>query len=129
MKLYDIELYSVFTLYVIKKGNAKFICRKGNKENTYVEFFTKERIEVEEKIEVDCLSNYYSLLEVMDYSTMRPLRLSKKQILQAYLWINENDLSKDNSKDINVEIWQDYVETEKDGQEMPIINSKELIKK
>ena len=41
MKLYDIELYSVFTLYVIKKGNAKFICRKANKENTYVEFFTK----------------------------------------------------------------------------------------
>jgi hypothetical protein len=60
---------------------------------------------------------------------MKPLRLSKKQILQAYLWINKSDLDKKKSKDINVEIWQEYVENKKDTRDMPIVNVKELIKK
>ena len=129
MNLCDMELYSVFRLYVIKRGNVKFICKKGNKENTFVEIFTKEKFIVEDASEVESLSSYYSLLEVRNYSTKEPLMFSKKKLLNVYLWLNQKELENDNSKDDNIKIWQDYVESKKDTQDMPIINVKELIKK
>lgn len=129
MNLCDMELYSVFRLYVIKRGNVKFICKKGNKENTFVEIFTKEKFIIKEESEVESLSSYYSLLEVRNYSTKEPLMFSKKKLLNVYLWLNEKEFNKDNSKDNNIKLWQDYVESKKDTQDIPIINVKELTKK
>ena len=128
MYLCDMKLYSVFTLFVIQKDNKKFICKKWGEENTFVEFFTKEKFVVADESELELLCNYYSPLEVANYKSMEPLMLSKKDILRAYIWLNDKELDKKNNKDSYVEIWQDYVERKKDTQDMPIINVKELIK-
>ena len=55
------KLYSVFDLYVVKKCNNKFICKKSN-SGAYREIFTKEKIKVEDMDEVKTLSNYYTIL-------------------------------------------------------------------
>jgi len=84
------KLYNVFSLYVVKKEDNYFICKNTNKPNIYIEFFTKEKIEVK-KEEVENLSKYYSLLGVKNYKTKGVLKLSKKQILLKYLEINQKE--------------------------------------
>ena len=119
------KLYSIFDLYVIKKCNHKFICKKSNSD-TYREFFTKEKIKIEDLNQVETLSNYYPIL-----SAMKPEKLNKDQILQKYIEINqkENDKEKENLDSFVIDAWEDYVESQKDKIDIPIINVKELIKK
>ena len=52
--------YSVFSLYVVKRDEHKFICKKSNSD-TYREFFTKEKIKIEDLNQVETLSNNYPI--------------------------------------------------------------------
>ena len=130
------KLYSVFSLFVVKVKNNYFICREAFKDNVYIEFFTKEKITVKDENDVECLSKYYSLLEVMDYETSEVLMLNKKQILLKYLEINDKTIEKKEKityepKDkygLMIDAWQDYVNNSKDEIDIPIYNVKELKK-
>lgn len=133
------KLYSVFSLYVIKIKDNYFICRETLKDNVYVEFFTKEKITVKKETEVERLSEFYSLLEVMNYETSEPLRLNKKQILHKYLEINKQSLNqldkeqvpKRTGMDIMIEGWQNYISMLNENGDIPdirIVNVKELKK-
>ena len=122
------KLYSVFDLYVVEKCNHKFICKKSN-SGAYREFFTKEKIKIEDLREVKPLSNYYPIL-----SMIKPLKLNNDEILNKYIEINqkenENEITeKDKLDSFIIDAWQDYVEGQKDKINIPIINVKELIKK
>jgi len=127
------KLYSVFSLYVIKQGDVYFICKKSIYSNIYVEFFTKQKIRIENETNVESLSNYYSSLEVMNYETKEPLMLNKKQILLKYLEINGKTKEKiiyepkDKYK-LMIDAWDDYVENTKDEIDIPIFNVKQLKK-
>ena len=82
------KLYSVFRLFVVEKNKIKFICTEKNK-GEYIEFFTKEKLKVDDNTKVESLSNYYSILEVANYENFKPLRINKKSILLKYIEINE----------------------------------------
>lgn len=118
------KLYSVFDLYVVKNGEHKFICKKSN-SGAYKEIFTKEKIKVEDTDEVKPLSNYYTIL-----NWINPIKLNMDELLQKYIEINENDKKiQDKLDSVVVDMWQDYVESQKYKVDMEIINVKELIKK
>ena len=61
------KLYNVFGLFVVTKNNIKFICKKCNKPNTYIELFTNQKLEVESGNEVEPLSRYYSQTQITVY--------------------------------------------------------------
>lgn len=84
------KLYSVFDLFVVKKDNINFICKKGKKSNIYVELFTNEKIEVNNLDVVEHLSKYFSLTEVTVYRN----RKSKKQLLLKYIELNNKEKNK-----------------------------------
>lgn len=88
------KLYNVFNLYVIKKENIYFICKKDYHKDTYIEFFTKDKIKVKDKNDVKLLSDYYTLFVIMNYKTKQPLMLTRKQILLKYIEINEKVIDK-----------------------------------
>jgi len=84
--------YSVFSLYVVKKENQEFICKKIY-DDEYREVLTNEKLVLEENDSVKCLTRYYSILEVATYNDGKitnPLMLSKKDILLKYIEINQN---------------------------------------
>jgi len=80
--------YSVFNLYVITINNQKFICEPVIYGEEYREIFTRMKITLNEKFKVEILSDYYSLLERINYSSGKPLMLSKEDILRKYIDIN-----------------------------------------
>jgi len=120
--------YSVFNLYVVKRDEHKFICKKSNSD-TYIEFFTKEKIKIDDLNQVKPLSNYYPIL-----SAIKPLKLNKDEILEKYIEINQKEnenkiTAKEQLDSFVIDAWEDYVESQKDKVDMEIINVKELIKK
>ena len=123
--------YSVFSLYVLKKDNHKFICQKIF-DNEYREILTKTKMFVDNNKNVESLTNWYSLATIaffdFDNNTIKnPKMLTKKDILLKYLEINEKDKNKE-EKDRNV-LWEEYVENFKDDVPViPIISAKKLNK-
>lgn len=87
--------YNVFTLFVIKIDEQKFICECTVPGEKYREILTGRKIELKNKYIVEKLSDYYSVLAVINYETKEPLMLSKESILSKYIDINmlqkEND--------------------------------------
>ena len=125
--------YSVFSLYVVKRDEHKFICKKSNSD-TYIEFFTKEKIKIENMNQVESLRDYYPIIAVVDYKNCKPLMLNKNEILNKYIEINQKEnekeiTEKDKLDSFVIDAWEDYVESQKDKVDVPIINVKELIKK
>lgn len=80
--------YNVFNLYVVKKDDYYFICEKGIKEHTYIEIFTHKTLKYPNMHYVKPLSECYSLLAVINYTTRKPLTLTKKELLIKYAEIN-----------------------------------------
>lgn len=80
--------YNVFNLYIVKEDDYYFICEKGIKEHTYIEIFTHKTLKYPNMHYVKPLSEYYSLLAVMNYTTGKPLILTKKELLIKYAEIN-----------------------------------------
>lgn len=119
------KLYNVFELFVITKAEHKFICKKTTSE-LYKEIFTKEKIKIDNIDQVEPLSNYYPLL-----SAMKPEKLSKDQLLKKYIKINQKEIDKEKEKldSFIIDAWEDYVDSQKDKIDMPIINVKELKRK
>jgi len=88
--------YSVLNLYVVKKGNYKFICERIL-PNEYREVLTKEKLVLESNDSVEYLANYYSVLAIATYKDGRvsnPLMLTKKDILRKYIEINRQVVSR-----------------------------------
>lgn len=84
--------YSAFHLYVITINKQKFICEPVIYGEEYKEIFTKKKITLNDKFMVELLSDYYSLLERIVYSTGEPLMLSKEDILKKYIDINRTEV-------------------------------------
>ena len=80
--------YSVFSLFVIKIDEQKFICECIIPGEKYREILSGKKIELKDKYVVENLSDYYSVLAVMKYKTNEPLMLSKESILSKYIEIN-----------------------------------------
>jgi len=80
--------YSVFSLFVIKIDEQKFICECIIPGERYREILTGKKINLKDEYVVEKLSDYYSVLAVMKYKTKEPLMLSKDDILSKYLEIN-----------------------------------------
>lgn len=124
--------YSVFSLYVVEKDKHKFICKKIL-PNEYREVLTKEKIILEEKDNVEILSNYYSILERCNYATGQPLMVTKKDILLKYISINQKVIDK---KSYYKEI-DDFLKKQKEelegwktlSKECPELAKKEAVKK
>lgn len=96
------KLYSVFSLYVVKKDDVKFICRKKNNKK-YIEFLTNKKMKIKDEKEIESLSDYFSLLEVMNYQTFEPLMLTKDGILLKYIEINEKVVDKTDYYNANID--------------------------
>ncbi len=80
--------YSVFRLYVINIKGTKFICEPIVPGNMYKEVLTGRKINYNEDYSIERFSEYYSMLERMNYTTHEPLRVTKSEILSKYLSIN-----------------------------------------
>jgi len=80
--------YSVFGLYVITINGQKFICESIIYKKKYREVLTGRKIDLKVEYKVERLSNYYPLLERMNYTTREPLILTKEDILDKYIDIN-----------------------------------------
>ena len=85
--------YNVFELSVgrISRGNGTyqyFICKQDSIKTVYTEIFTDDKIVITDPLDVEPLSNYYSLLAVCNWKTKKPLMLTKKELLQKYNEIN-----------------------------------------
>ena len=87
--------YNVFDLYVIKNDDYYFICEKLVDETIYREIFTKEKINVLDKQNIEYLKDYYSLLSVVNYTTCEPLMLTKKELLIKYAEINSSYIERE----------------------------------
>lgn len=104
------KLYSVFELYVVKVNrgnntNQYFICTKDKFREEYIEIFTKTKIKVDNKLNIEDLSNYYSLLSICDFKTKKPLMLTEKELLYKYNEINYvNTLKEHNDEKIKEEL-------------------------
>lgn len=84
--------YSVFGLYVITINGQKFICEIIAYKRKYREILTGRKIDLKAEYKVESLSNYYSLLERMNYTTREPLILTKEAILDKYIDINRQKI-------------------------------------
>ena len=80
--------YNVFSLSVIKIDDQKFICESIIPGEKYREILTGRKITLKDDYVVEKLSEYYSILGVMNYTTGEPLMLSKDDILKKYININ-----------------------------------------
>ena len=87
------EKYNVFKLYVVKIIDNYFICENVY-NNIYKEIFTNEKFQVLNSKNVESLTNYYSILGTMNYSTGEPLLLSKIELLLKYAEINAFSIAK-----------------------------------
>lgn len=87
--------YSVFSLYVIKNKKQKFICECIVLGEKYKEILTGRKFILKDNYVVKKLSDYYSMLEVMDYTTGEVLTLSKNDILEKYIDINMPEIKDD----------------------------------
>ena len=80
--------YSVFGLCVIEINVTKFICEPIIPGKVFKEVLTKRKIECLDGCPMENFSEYYSMLERMNYTTHEPLRVTKSEILSKYLAIN-----------------------------------------
>jgi len=140
-----LKKYNIIDLYVIEKNNHKFIC-EYLLENEYIEVLTREKIRIDNKVKIERLVKYCSILEKICLDSKKPLRLTKKDILLKYLEINEKtidkkfdlpyrvipfdkDLTEEQKQNIMIDMWRTYVESKKDEiPDIQIMNSKELQK-
>lgn len=102
--------YSVNYLRVVKivtENNTRYlICKYNELTDTYTEVLTNEKIKVSNKISIEALSNYNTILSQYGYKPGQPLMLDKKTLLQIYIDINseltliqnEKQLEKSNTK-------------------------------
>lgn len=58
------------------------------KENKYIEIFTKKEIILSEDILLEDLAAHYSIFEIYNYLTHKPLLLSKQELFEKYNEIN-----------------------------------------
>ena len=82
------KLYNVFSLYVITIDGQKYICEEISKGKVYKEVLTKRKINLNGKMRLQGLSDYYSLFEAFNFSTREALVLTKTDILNKYININ-----------------------------------------
>lgn len=80
--------YNVYSLCVIKVNDMYFICRNNCLNDYYTEILTGKKIKHQDKMEIEPLSKYYSVLTLKKDNTNQILMLSKEQILYKYLEIN-----------------------------------------
>ena len=94
--------YSIFSLYVITINGQKFICESILPGEKYKEILTGRKIDFKDEYTVQKLSDYYSLIERMNYTTGEPIMLSKNSILDKYVDINmpqvENEYYEEETK-------------------------------
>lgn len=85
--------YNIFNLYIanIKNTSSKLICKHHKYDNYYIEIFTNEKIKLKDISSIEPLSNYYSILEVCNYTTKEALMLSEKTLLIQYITINQKE--------------------------------------
>lgn len=102
--------YSVFDLFVINKDEVNFICLESLTPNQYIEFFTNEKINLEENMSIESLTEYYSLLAVKNYTTGQPLKLDKKSILLKYIEINQKHYNEKIDLEEVIESQEKYLE-------------------
>ena len=85
--------YSIYALKVVKVDtgdNIRYlICKYNEFIDTYIEVLTNEKIKNSDKICIEQLSNYYSILLQRNQETEKALMLDKKALLQIYIEINK----------------------------------------
>ena len=96
--------YSVFDLDVVKVAirdgtHQYFICKHNEFSDVYVEIFTKMKIRKDKILEVESLSEYYSLLERCNYTTGKPLVLPLSALFSKYNEINYVNLYLDTDEE------------------------------
>lgn len=85
--------YNVYDLRVVKLINNNqpfqyFICEYNEIFNVYKEIFSDTKLKPEELSDVSPLRAHYSMLEIENYNSGKPLMLSKKDLLAKYNEIN-----------------------------------------
>ena len=96
--------YSVFDLYVVKvvrrdETHQYFICEKNIFSDAYIEIFTKMKIKKDNILEMQSLSEYYSVLERCNYTTGKPLMLPLSALFSKYNEINYVNLYLETDED------------------------------
>lgn len=83
---------SVYNLKVVMvkfgENHHYLICKERMTPNTYTEVLTGRKIVIESPKVVESLSSFYPILAVRNFSTGKPLMLSKKEILEKCIEIN-----------------------------------------
>ena len=84
--------YSILDFFVVstEKNSEEhcFICRRAFFTPNYIEFFSNKRIKISDIIKATPLYNFYFDLQV-NYPTIENIYLSKNDILEKYMEINE----------------------------------------
>lgn len=84
-----ISVYNLKVVMVKFGENYHYlICKERMTPNTYTEVLTGRKIVVESPKAVESLSSFYPILAVRNFSTGKPLMLSKKAILEKCIEIN-----------------------------------------
>lgn len=83
--------YDIFDLFVVVCGKKYFICRYSIISNKYKEILKNEKINKDSITFIEPLSNCSSILGIMDYKTGKHLELTKAEILNFYIELNEYD--------------------------------------
>ena len=96
--------YSVFDLYVVKLARRDgthqyFICKHNEFSDTYVEIFSNTKINKNKILEIESLSEYYSVLERCNYTTGKPLVLPLPALFSKYNEINYVNLYLDTDEE------------------------------
>lgn len=80
--------YNIYNLYVLTINGQRYICESIIMEKKYREVLTGRIIAYREEYTLEKLSDYYSLIERMNFITGKPVMLSKEKILNKYININ-----------------------------------------
>lgn len=80
--------YNIFSLYVVTINGQKFICESIVPRKEYREILTERKIELKPGDKIEKMINYYPLLEFNNPIPPKPLFLTKENILDEYITIN-----------------------------------------
>lgn len=84
------KMSGLLVVTTVKRDDSlySFICRQKSSANTYIEIFTGQKIKETEIITIEPLKNYFSVLSICNYTTGKPLLLTKRELLTKYIDIN-----------------------------------------